>query len=281
MRPEVTSRIRGLTLACHLAPTLAVTTVTTALALVVGRGATTVWVALAVLAGQLSVGWSNDFLDADRDRLAGRTAKPIVAGLVSRRDVGFGALVAVAACVPLSLASGWRAALVHLTAVALAWAYNLGLKSTWLSPLPYALAFALLPAFVTLGLPDHPWPRPVVMVVAGLLGVGAHLINTIPDQAADRLTGVAGLPQRIGPRASLVAGVLLLGLSAVGVATLVAGHSAWATVLVGAAILCDGAVLEAAAHRREHQAWLLTLCTAALCVAAFVAAGSVAVATSG
>ena len=87
--------------------------------------------------------------------------------------------------------------------MAAAWAYNLGLKSTWLSPLPYALAFGLLPAFVTLGLAGHPWPRPAVTAVAALLGVGAHLLNTIPDHDADLRTGVRGLPQRIGPRAWL------------------------------------------------------------------------------
>ena len=50
--------------------------------------------------------------------------------------------------------AGWRAALAHLVAVGCAWAYDLGLKSTVVSALTYAAAFALLPVFVTLGLPD-------------------------------------------------------------------------------------------------------------------------------
>jgi len=39
---------------------VAVTVIATALAVAVGRGWGSVWVALAVLTGQLSVGWSND-----------------------------------------------------------------------------------------------------------------------------------------------------------------------------------------------------------------------------
>ena len=55
--------MRGLLRACHLQPTLAVTAISTALALSVGRGVGALAVLFAVLAGQLSVGWSNDYLD--------------------------------------------------------------------------------------------------------------------------------------------------------------------------------------------------------------------------
>ena len=41
-------------------------------------------VGLAVLAGQLSVGWSNDLIDQERDRAVGRTDKPLAAGEVTR-----------------------------------------------------------------------------------------------------------------------------------------------------------------------------------------------------
>ena len=44
-------------------------------------------VAVAVLAGQLSTGWSNDWFDAGRDTAVGRTDKPIVAG-TGRRGHG-------------------------------------------------------------------------------------------------------------------------------------------------------------------------------------------------
>ncbi|HEV8298430.1 MAG TPA: hypothetical protein VGQ20_14090, partial [Acidimicrobiales bacterium] len=58
--------------ASHFQPALSVTVIATVLAVSVGRGAGSIVVALAVAAGQLSVGWSNDYLDRDRDRRTGR-----------------------------------------------------------------------------------------------------------------------------------------------------------------------------------------------------------------
>ena len=122
--------MRGLLRASHFQPTLAVTVITGVLAAVAGRGLGTVAVVAAVLAGQLSVGWSNDWIDRDRDLRAGRDDKPIVSGAVAATVVERAAITALVLTVPLSLLSGWRAASVHLVAVLAAWAYNLGLKRT-------------------------------------------------------------------------------------------------------------------------------------------------------
>lgn len=212
-RPAV---VRGLVRACHPEPTAAVTAVSTGLAAAVGRGLPgSVAVAAAVLAGQLSVGWSNDYLDRHRDARTGRTDKPVATGTLPPAVVGRAAGLAAAAVVPLSLLSGLGAGVLHLTAVAAAWAYNLRLKATAFSVLPYAVSFGLLPAFVTAGLPGHPvvgW-----LVLAGaLLGSGAHFANVLPDLDADLRTGIRGLPHRIGAGPSrLTAAVLLLAASVV------------------------------------------------------------------
>jgi protoheme IX farnesyltransferase len=231
--------------ACHFQPTIAVTAIATSLALSVGRGTGSVWVALAVLSGQFSVGWSNDYLDRDRDRLAGRSDKPIVAGQVSARSVGAGAVLAAVLCVPLSLMSGWRAGSIHLAAVVVAWAYNAWLQGTIASVLAYALAFSALPAFVTLGLPGHPWPPAWASIAAGLFGAGTHFVNTLPDLEGDAETGVLGLTHRIGPRASLILGALFMAAATVVFAvapsggtglvalTLVAAASAGVLAVVG------------------------------------------------
>ncbi|WP_308288447.1 UbiA family prenyltransferase [Streptomyces macrolidinus] len=193
------SSTAGLARASHPEPAVTVTALATALAATSGRGPTgCALVAAAVLTGQLSVGWSNDWIDRARDAAADRRDKPLVAGASRPRAVAVAAGWALGLCVPLSLASGPAAGAAHLTCVAAAWAYNLGVKRTVLSWLPYAVAFGLLPAFVTLGLPGRPWP-PVWAVTAGaLLGVGAHLTNVLPDIDADLAAGVRGLPQRLG-----------------------------------------------------------------------------------
>ncbi|OKK22952.1 hypothetical protein AMK16_02710 [Streptomyces sp. CB00455] len=203
--------------ACHPLPAAAVTLFAAALAAAAGRGPVGGAVAVgAVAAGQLSVGWCNDRADLRRDRAAGRRDKPLAAGTVRPAAVTWAAVMALLVCVPLSLAGGPLAGAVHLTGVAAAWAYNLRLKGTAVSWLPYALAFGLLPAFVTLGLPGAPWPPPWLTAAAALLGVGAHFANVLPDIADDLATGVVGLPQRLGARWSgALAGLLVLGSAAV------------------------------------------------------------------
>ena len=242
---ELAARVLGLLRASHLAPSVIVTVVITALAVTSGRGASgSVLVAASVLCGQLSVGWCNDRVDVRRDIAAGRGDKPLVTGAVSPHAVVVAAGCALALCVPLSLANGLLAGVAHLVGVAGAWSYNLGVKRTAFSPVPYALGFGLLPAFVTLALPGHPWPAAWVIAAAALLGVGAHAANVLPDIDADLGAGVRGLPQRLGRRgarffaaaALLAASVLLVlappgpigavgwsGLAATGVLALAVG----------------------------------------------------------
>ncbi|HEX6756490.1 MAG TPA: UbiA family prenyltransferase [Mycobacteriales bacterium] len=208
--------VRGLVRATHPEPTVAVTAVSAALAAAVGRGvAGTLAATAAVLAGQLSVGWMNDYLDRDRDVRSGRADKPVATGRLGPATVRTAMLAAAVAVVPLSLLSGPVAGCLHLAAVASAWSYNLRLKATPFSVVPYAVSFGLLPAFLTAGLPGHPvvgW-----LVAAGaLLGAGAHFANVLPDIEDDLATGVRGLPHRLGPPGSrLAAAGLLLAASVV------------------------------------------------------------------
>lgn len=209
-RSEVLPVVRGLAAAAHGGPALAVTVL--ALLLVLAQGldpARGVLVVAAVATGQLSIGWSNDLIDLARDRRAGRDDKPLATGAVPARLVRACCAVALLACVPLSLACGLLAGLVHVVCVAAGWAYNLGLKATLLSWLPYAVAFGGLTAFVTLaGGEAPPWWWPVG---AALLGVGAHLLNVLPDLDDDAATGVRGLPHALGARriAPVAAAVLV------------------------------------------------------------------------
>ncbi len=265
----------ALVLASHPGPVAGVTAASAGFAWVIGRSAGgTAAVAIAVLAGQLSVGWHNDWLDAARDRLACRRDKPVGRGELAESTVARAACSALVVAVPLSLLSGWRAALVHLVALASAWTYNAWLKSTWASILPFVVSFGLLPVFVSLGAPGAPlgpWWAPVA---AALLGASAHLTNVVPDIEADLASGIRGLGHRIGTRACIgLAAALLLGASLVlatrpgiapagraGVLAVALGCSTGAAVLAGrsgsrmpfrltvVAALADVALLLAAGH---------------------------------
>ncbi len=256
------SPIRGLLLACHPLPCLAVTAFAAAWALAndlrVDRVAL---VGAAVLLGQLSIGWSNDAIDARRDVDAGRTDKPVPRGLVPARLVAISAGAAAIACVPASLALGVRPGVVHLIAVASAWAYNLGAKSTLGSPLPYALSFGLLPSVVV------GWPPAGVSGAAALLGVAAHFANTVGDSEADAATGVRGLPQRIGPVASLR--VCALAVTGAAGCLLVVGGVGFPTVAMVAGALLAGAVA-VVGPRLGRWAFRVVLVAVGLVVAAFL-----------
>jgi 4-hydroxybenzoate polyprenyltransferase len=232
-----------------------VTVFVTALAVGTGRGAAgSVAVALAVLAGQVSIGWCNDAADARRDMTCGRDDKPVCTGELPRWVAAAAAGAALGLCVPLSLLCGLAAGAAHLGGVAAGWMYNLRLKHTVLSPLPYAAGFGSLPAFVTLGPPSSAWPPWWATTAGVLLGMGAHLVNVLPDIEDDLVTGVRGLPQRLGrPTCRWLAPVVML--TAVGV--LVAGPSGavgvtdW--VLTAAAVLA--AVAGTAVRSRARSRW--------------------------
>jgi 4-hydroxybenzoate polyprenyltransferase len=210
------SRAVALLRASHPEPGAAVTLAMTLLAVGVGhRGWRLAGVALAVGLTQLSVGWVNDWLDADRDRVAGRRDKPVASGAASRRTVGFAGLIA-SVLIPLSGVPFGAPAIVCITLVGVfALLYDWPLKSTALSIVPYLVAFGLLPAFVVVALPGHPAPPWWLVGAGALLGGGAHFANVLPDLADDAATGVRGLPHRIGAAGSTVAaGTLLLAATA-------------------------------------------------------------------
>jgi 4-hydroxybenzoate polyprenyltransferase len=161
---------------------------------------------------QLSIGLSNDWLDAARDREAGRRDKPVASGEIPVATVRVAALGAAALAVLVSLALGPPFAVAHLIALGGGWAYNAWLKHGPLSPLPYVVAFGLLPLLATLALAQPAWAAWWAMLAGSLLGVAAHVANVLPDLADDAATGVRGLPHRLGRvGATLLGGVALAG----------------------------------------------------------------------
>jgi 4-hydroxybenzoate polyprenyltransferase len=217
MRVTARSRVPAFLSAAHASPTLAVTTIAALLAAAVGHGAARVsLISAAVLAGQLSIGWSNDWLDAERDVAIGRMDKPVASGRVAASQLGWAAGAAAVACLFLSLAVGLHAGSIHLVAVAAGWAYNCGLKATVASFLPYVIAFGLLPVFIIAALPGSPASPTWLPAAGALIGAGAHFADVLPDVEGDLATGVRGLGQRLGKTRCAGLAALLL-VAAIGV----------------------------------------------------------------
>ena len=234
----------------HPGPSFAVTAVTVVLAIGVGLPPFSVaLLGLAMLLGQFSVGLSNDWIDAARDRAAGRTDKPVAKGAISVAVVRASAWVTAVLALALTAFLGWPALLAHAVFILSAWHYNAWLKKTPFSVLPYVISFGLLPALVTLCLPA--WAAWWALGAGALLGVAAHFANVLPDLETDRATGVRGLPHRLGARVSafVIAGALAAAsvLLFVGAPDLL--HLFGLALGVGLAVACVVLVLRGVATR--------------------------------
>ncbi len=210
-------QIIGMAKATHFGPTVLVVTISFVLSITQLSFPKSLEIALAILAGQCMVGWTNDLVDHPRDSAAGRIKKPLVNQSVSRRQLHLGITIALTSAVLLSFLGplGVKGGVLHMLGIASATIYNFGAKSTWFSPLPYAISFGAMPWAVYLAADKHPplW----LYVDFALVSISFHFLNVIKDLEWDRTQAVLGLPQRIGKRWSIVSAG-----SCVGVALLVA-----------------------------------------------------------
>ncbi|MDO5501925.1 MAG: UbiA family prenyltransferase [Actinomycetia bacterium] len=256
--------ILDLARAAHAGPTIVVTAAAGLLAARFGGTAGAVLLVIAaVLTGQLSIGWSNDAIDAERDRRVGRDDKPMVTGALSRTTLVRAAAGALVATVALSAALGLRAGALQLLLVAMGWAYNLGLKSSVLSPMPYAVAFGVLPSVASLAVTEA--VAPVWLGAAGgAIGVAAHIANVLPDLGDDEATGVRGLPHRLGPRGSRGVAAVVLA-AAVAIVLIGSGLPLVIVVVVlVASALCVGLLLLGTPTAALPAIMVLTLVVIAL-----------------
>jgi 4-hydroxybenzoate polyprenyltransferase len=196
--------------AAHFGPTVIVTITTFLLAISQYSIIDALRVALAIFAGQLVVGWSNDFIDAPLDIAAQRTKKPIVSKELKPEQLKKSIVFALIAAFLLSLFSplGITGTLVHFLGILSATFYNLKLKPTILSPLPYIVSFGALPWAVYLPAGNHPplWLYLDFMIIA----VAFHFFNVLKDFQWDINQGILGLPQRLGKNASLFISISLV-----------------------------------------------------------------------
>lgn len=212
----------GLFASSHPGPTLVVTVLAAGLGVAAGLSPwRLVLLSTAVFFGQLSVGLSNDALDMRRDRAVGRSDKPLARGDLSLRTAWTAAAVCLVAALVLSAPLGTALLAAHAIALVSAWSYNLGLKATAASILPFFITFGLFPSLATLSAPQPQLAQWWAWVAGATLGAAVHLTNVLPDLDDDARTGVHGLPHRLGLRgcASLAAAAVLIGAAAVIVGT--------------------------------------------------------------
>jgi 4-hydroxybenzoate polyprenyltransferase len=207
------SRLVSYLRAAHFGPTMLITAIAFIFTWNLWWEGPAYVVAFTVFLGQLIIGWSNDIYDYQDDLKHNRTNKPLVAGSLTvaqlRRTTFI--FIPIAFIANLLGPLGLKGGSVYMLGVGCGIAYNFYFKFSPLSPLPYAIALAALPAYMLYGACRTPltW-----MVITGsLLGVSFHFLNVLKDLPQDQESKIGGLPQRMGNGKSLVVVAVLLGLS--------------------------------------------------------------------
>ena len=201
-------KLRAYLKAAHFGPTMIVTGISFLLAVRVWWEGPAYIIAFTVFCGQLLIGWSNDIYDYQDDLAHNRTNKPLVAGTITIDNLRKATFILFPFAILVNVLGplGIKGGLVYLLGVGCGIAYNFYFKFSPLSPLPYAIACAALPASVYYAVDRTP---PIWILAAGsLLGVGFHFLNVLKDIEKDQISSIKGLPQIVGKKAS--AGIALV-----------------------------------------------------------------------
>jgi 4-hydroxybenzoate polyprenyltransferase len=198
--------------ASHLGPTSAVTFISFLLATSLWWEGPALVIAFGVFLGQLLVGFTNDLYDYPDDLKHNRIDKPLVSGKITTAKLRKAIKIVTPLAILVNLFGplGVKGGLIYLLGVGLGISYNFYFKFTFLSPLPYALAFAALAGCIVVATDRTPplW----LLISASALGVAAHFANVIKDIEADLKSEIMGLPQRLSKKTSrLIIATLLIG----------------------------------------------------------------------
>jgi 4-hydroxybenzoate polyprenyltransferase len=205
--------IRSLLFMAHPGPSLLVTAVLVAVAGLAAHRVPDLTLALqlvgAMLPVQFCIGVVNDVVDLPADTAA-KPHKPLVRGVVSRSTAtGVGVVLGA---MGLAVAATINLATLGLDAVALGagLAYDLGLRRTALSWVPWWGGMAVLPLEGYASVGAIPVRLLSLIPLAGLIAIGLQFANALPDIDGDRMAGRRSLPVLVGVDRSRWAGPVAL-----------------------------------------------------------------------
>ncbi len=232
-------------------------------------------IGLAMLLSQISISAYNDYCDRYLDA-RGKPWKPIPAGQVPAWAALWLGVTAYLLLWPIAWTFGAVSAVVLGFATAMGLLYDLWLKRTPFSLLPFLVAFPLVPIWVSIALGSFQ-PRMVLFFPAGaLLVLGIHLADALPDLEADTVAGIQSLAHWLGKRRALALCQAAFGATLALAAALAwrAGHSSvLALTGLGGALVLGGVVLESlqpAAHSLRRAFYLHATGAVALAAALFI-----------
>jgi 4-hydroxybenzoate polyprenyltransferase len=211
-------KVRGLLKASHFIPSLIVSSIAFAFGVHYWWEGPAYVIAFTVFTGQLVVGWSNDLYDFADDQKHQRLNKPLVSGVITEKYLRSWLIFMVPFSFVVNILGplGFKGGLLYWLGIGCGVAYNFYFKFTFLSPLPFAVAFAILPSCIAISKDVTP---PLWMWLGGaLLGCAAHFVNVLKDLDQDRASEIKGLPQIVGKKVSIT---IAAGLSVIALVVLV------------------------------------------------------------
>ena len=236
---------------------------------------TAIALGMAMTAIQFAIGSLNDLIDAPRDM--GRSDKPIPAGTVSPSAARVVVLVGTAAGLGISAAHGPTVLVAGLAGLGVGIAYDVRLKGTTWSWLPFAVGIPILPIYGWLGATGTlPAAFAVVVPSAILAGAALAIANARADIEVDLAAGTRSIAIALGAQRSwIVHAFLLLIVVTVAIATLLIARvdSPWVgTSVVAVAMIAVGIAFgrSGGATRRE-RAWEIEAIGVAILAAAWLA----------
>jgi len=276
--PPADASIVGFVRLVHPFPSLLDALIAAALTSVAGGSAlTSLRLGAAMFALQAAIGTLNDLVDERFDRLA-KPAKPIPSGLVGRGRARALAIGLTAIGLVLAAVSGPVVLAIALVGLGIGVAYDLRIKGTIWSWLPFAVGVPLLPVFAWMGGAGDLPPAFTLLLPAGVAaGASLAIANLLADADRDRASGVETLATRLGATAAWRIGATLAALVvAVAFVSMVAlgGGGVGVAVAATGGILIGGGLAfgRSASARLRERGWELQATGVGLLAAGWVAA---------
>ncbi|MEO5939453.1 MAG: UbiA family prenyltransferase [Candidatus Limnocylindrales bacterium] len=209
---------------------------------------------------QLGIGTTNDVVDAPHD--AGRKAgKPIPDGLVRAGSATALAVACFGAGLVLALTVRLETGVLASIVIAIGLAYDLRLKGTAWSWLPFAVGIPILPVFGWIGATGGLDPIfAVLLPTAVVAGAALAIGNALVDVERDRAAGISSIAVALGTsRATVVAVTLFAAVWILAWASALRSGAAWVQVAavgaVGLVPIVAAAVAPFAASARRERLW--------------------------
>ena len=219
-----------------------------------------VLLAAAMLLLQFSIGAANDWADAPADAIA-NPVKPIPRGLVRRGSAAGVAAILAGVGLTLAGAAGGLALVIACLGLAAGIAYDLRLKGTRWSWLPYAIGIPLLPVFAWVGATGGLPPTFAVLIpLAIVAGAALAIANALADLERDRAAGTETIATTLGAEDARRLGAgLLVSAATAAIVTAIAlgGPPGWIAVVAAGGLVAIGGVRLGwgAGARARQRAW--------------------------